>query len=267
MSDVTNVLEVNNLTKAFVSKRDMYGRARQRTHAVRGVSFDVERGKTVAVVGESGAGKSTVGRLLLRLTEPDGGTVQVSGVDMLALNRGELRKMRAKARMIFQDPYSSLDPMMTIGEAVAEELTYHNMGTRSERRERAAAMLGRVGLSSHHLTRFPHEFSGGQLQRIAVARALITNPDLIVCDEPVAALDMSIRAQVINLLTDLQQEFGVGYVFISHDLSLVRLIADKIIVMKDGQIVESGNAEEVFTDPQHDYTKLLLSSIPMLKTV
>lgn len=257
------LLEATGLTKSFHTRRDAFGRPAGFTHAVRGVDLHLDRGETLAVVGESGAGKSTVGRLVLRLIEPDAGRVTLDGIDVLALGRKPMRALRKRVQMIFQDPYSSLDPRMVIEDAVGEPLTVH-FGLRGpDRTRRVLELLDRVGIGPSQATRYPHEFSGGQLQRIAIARALAVEPDLIVCDEPVAALDMSIRAQVINLLADLQQERGVAYLFISHDLSLVKHFADRIAVMYQGQVVELARPDQLYTDPRHPYTRDLLDVIPV----
>ena len=249
------LLEATGLSKSFPARRTLLGRTRDVHHAVQSVDLTVHRGETVAVVGESGAGKSTLGRLVLRLIEPDEGSIVLDGVDVRALRARQLRALRKRMQMIFQDPYSSLDPRMVIEDAVAEPLVLHFDLTADERRARVLDLLTRVGISEHQADRYPYEFSGGQLQRIAIARALAVEPDLIVCDEPVAALDTSIQAQVINLLHDLQEEHGVAYVFISHDLSLVRLIADRVAVMYQGRIVEEGPTASVFEDPQDPYTR------------
>jgi oligopeptide transport system ATP-binding protein len=226
----------------------------------------VRRGETVAVVGESGAGKSTVGRIALRLIEPDDGKVFFDGVELTDHSRRSLRRLRSRMRMIFQDPYSSLDPTMLVGDAVAEPVLVHTDLSRDERQVRVLELFRRVGMDSHHLDRYPYEFSGGQLQRIAIARAIATGPDLIVCDEPVAALDTSIRAQVVNLLRELQDERGVAYLFITHDLSLVRLIADRVVVMHRGRVVESARIAELFANPRHPYTRALLDAVPVPDT-
>ncbi|RDI16476.1 peptide/nickel transport system ATP-binding protein/oligopeptide transport system ATP-binding protein [Rhodococcus sp. AG1013] len=256
------LLEVSDLVKTYPVKRNLLGRVRERTTVTDHVSFTVERGETVGIVGESGAGKSTVGRLALRLIEPDSGSIVFDGRDVRGLSRAELREFRQRAQMIFQDPFSSLDPHMTIREAVGEPLTIHRGLKGIERDAAVTALLARVGLRADQLDKYPREFSGGQLQRIAIARALTTEPDFIVCDEPVAALDVSIQAQVLNLLIDLQRERGLAYVFVSHDLSLVRFLAHRVAVMRKGVIVEMGPTEQVFTDPQHAYTKTLLEAIP-----
>ncbi|MGW4337500.1 ATP-binding cassette domain-containing protein [Rhodococcus koreensis] len=257
------VLRLTDLTKTFVTGRNLLGRATGVHHAVQGVSLSVGRGETVAVVGESGAGKSTVGRMALRLIEANSGGIEFGGRDLRAMSQRELRRMRSRMRMIFQDPYSSLDPTMVVGDIVGEPLRVHSDLDSRARAETVLELFRRVGMDSHHLDRYPYEFSGGQLQRIAIARAIATGPDLIVCDEPVAALDMSIRAQVINLLSDLQQERGIAYLFITHDLSLVRLIADRVVVMYRGEIVESAPTSELFEDPQHEYTRTLLDAVPV----
>lgn len=256
------LLEVSGLNKSYVTKRNILGRPRDQLHAVNNVSFSLERGETVSIVGETGAGKSTVGRLVLRLIEADSGSVVFDGQDVLSLGKKELRSLRQRAQMIFQDPFSSLDPRMVIRDAVGEPFTVHQGLRGDERDGRVLELLERVGMRADQLDRYPREFSGGQLQRIAIARALTTEPDFIVCDEPVAALDVSIQAQVLNLLVDLQQERGLGYLFISHDLSLVRFLAHHVVVMYKGEVVEAGPTEQLFSDPQHPYTQKLISAIP-----
>lgn len=251
------LLEVSHLSKSFKRRR------REPVHAAKDVSFTLEAGRTLALVGESGAGKSTTGRLVLRLIEPDGGRVTFDGVDVLGLNASGLRSLRRHMQMIFQDPYSSLDPHLPIGESVAEPLLVHDRLARGERLDRAAALLAHVGIGSHLLDRFPRELSGGQLQRAAIARALTMRPKMIVCDEPVAALDVSIRAQVVNLMTELQAEMGLAYLFITHDLSLVRSIADDVAIMANGEIVEIGPVDAIYEDPQSPYTRELLDAIPV----
>ena len=258
-----SLLEVSGLSKSFVVKRDLLGRARTRFTAVDDVSFTVEAGETLALVGESGAGKSTTGRLVLRLIEPDQGSVHFEGTDVATLSNKALRVARRRMQMIFQDPFSSLDPRMPIGESVAEPLRVHfGMGVR-ERVLKAVALLDRVGMGRHSLDRYPGELSGGQLQRVAIARALTLEPTLIVCDEPVAALDVSVRAQVLNLMRELQEERGLTYLFISHDLALVEVISDRVAVMKRGKIVEIGPSADLYRNPQHEYTQELLSAIPV----
>ena len=257
------VLVGRDLHKSYVRRRNILGSVVERTHALRGVSLDVRRGETHGIVGESGSGKSTLARLLLRLESPDEGTVHSEGQDLAQLDRRHLRRWRRRAQMVFQDPFASLDPMMVIGDSVGEAITVHERVDREERDRRVLDLLERVGMRSHHMHRFPAEFSGGQLQRVAIARALATDPDVIVCDEPVAALDVSIRAQVLNLLRELQDERGIAIVFITHDLSLVRVVADRISVMYSGRIVETGRPADIFGGARHPYTRTLLSAIPV----
>ncbi|MCU1486566.1 MAG: putative oligopeptide/dipeptide transporter ATPase subunit [Actinomycetia bacterium] len=258
------LLEVSGLQKSFASRKRFGKAASSDNLAVQDVSFTIDRGETLALVGESGAGKSTVGRLICRLIEPDAGEVRLEGEDVRAIERSDARRLRREVQMIFQDPYSSFDPRVTLGESIAEPLLVHFKMKRAERRSRALELLHRVGMSIEHLDRFPRELSGGQLQRAAVARALTVEPRLIVCDEPVAALDVSVRAHVLNLLADLQEEFGISYLFISHDLALVEVFADRVAVMQAGQILELQPAADLYRQPQHDYTKRLLGAIPKL---
>lgn len=256
------VLSARGLEKHYGKQATVFRRNPSRFTAVDGINLDIAPGQTLGLVGESGAGKSTVGRLVLRLVEPDAGSVRLLGADISTLGRHDLRRMRARATMIFQDPFTSLNPRMLIKDAVAEPLLVHTKDDAATRHDKALEMVRRVGLNAAHMERFPYEMSGGQLQRVAIARALITGPSFIVCDEPVAALDVSTQAQVINLLNDLQAELGISYLFISHDLRLVRLIADEVAVMKRGQLLETGSATGIFEDPQHDYTRELISAIP-----
>ncbi|HZA92693.1 MAG TPA: dipeptide ABC transporter ATP-binding protein, partial [Gemmatimonadales bacterium] len=231
--------------------------------AVDGVSLSIERGETFAIVGESGCGKSTLGRLLLRLIEPTGGDVRYEGRSILKINKSELRKLRRELQIIFQDPYASLNPRMNVGDIIAEPIWLHGLASGKEKRDRVAELMRTVGLLPSHTDRYPHEFSGGQRQRIAIARALMLEPQILVLDEPVSALDVSIQAQVLNLLTDIIDRLDLAYLFISHDLSVVRHIADEVMVMYLGKAVEHGPRDEIFSIPRHPYTRALLSATPI----
>ena len=256
MSDV--ILQVSNLEKQF---RVGQGKI---LRAVDNVSFTIQRGKTLGLVGESGCGKTTVGRTLLRIYEPDGGSIVFDGQDISKVTRAQAKALTRKMQMIFQDPYASLNPFFTVGEIVAEGLGLHKLcANAKERRERVYELLNMVGLSKEHANRFPHEFSGGQRQRVGIARALALNPEFIVCDEPISALDVSIQAQVVNMLMKFQRELGLTYLFIAHDLSMVRHIADETAVMYLGTMVEYGPTGEVYGHPAHPYTKGLLSAVPV----
>jgi oligopeptide/dipeptide ABC transporter ATP-binding protein len=262
---MTALLEVEGLKKHFVADRTLLGRPTAYIKAVDGVSFTVEAGKTLALVGESGCGKSTVSRLVLRLIEPDAGSVRFEGRDLLALDANALRAFRRDAQIIFQDPYASLNPRMTVSQILAEPLALHDLVPAARRRERVEQLLRQVGLEPRFARRYPHEFSGGQRQRIAIARALAVEPKLIICDEPVSALDVSIRSQILNLLRDLQDRLGLAYIFVSHDLAVVKHIADRVAVMNLGVIVETADAQALFAGPRHPYSRALLSAIPVPK--
>jgi oligopeptide/dipeptide ABC transporter ATP-binding protein len=262
---MTALLEVEGLVKHFVAERSVFGRPTAYVKAVDGVSFSVEAGKTLALVGESGCGKSTVSRLVLRLIEPDSGRIRFEGRDLLALEADELRAFRRDAQIIFQDPYASLNPRMTVNQILSEPLGLHGLVPPAGRRERVEELLRLVGLEPRFARRYPHEFSGGQRQRIAIARALAVEPKLIICDEPVSALDVSIRSQILNLLRDLQDRLGLAYIFVSHDLAVVKHIADRVAVMNLGVIVETSDAQALFASPRHPYSRALLSAIPVPK--
>jgi oligopeptide transport system ATP-binding protein len=258
------LLEVRGLEKHFPVKSGvLFDRTVDHVHAVDGVSFEIEEGETLGLVGESGSGKSTTGYCILRLLEPTAGSIRFMGRELTELGREDLRKVRREMQIVFQDPYSSLDPRMTVGSIVAEPLQVHGIGSGRSRRGRVRELLDVVGFNPTFVNRYPHEFSGGQRQRIGIARALALNPKLIVCDEPVSALDVSIQAQILNLLKDLQRDFGLTFLFIAHDLAVVRAMSDRIAVMNRGKLVEVGPAEQVYTNPQDDYTKALLSAVPV----
>jgi len=258
------LLRIRNLKKYFTVRDGMFSRANLRVHAVDDVSFDIAPGETLGLVGESGCGKSTTGRAAIRLIEPTAGAIEYQGQDIAKLDRGAMRALRKEMQIIFQDPYSSLDPRMTVSAVVGEALLIHKIGAnRKAREERVVELLETVGLSGDHLRRYPHEFSGGQRQRIGIARALAVNPKLIVCDEPVSALDVSVQAQVVNLLQDLQAKLGLTYLFIAHDLAVVEHISTRIAVMYLGKIVEIAPSREFYLNPVHPYSEALLSSVPI----
>ena len=256
----TPVLEVKNLTRDYVSSGGLFRPAKV-VHAVKGVSFSLDKGRTLAVVGESGCGKSTLARMITLIDPPTSGEMRINGSRVDAAH-GVSREMRQKVQIVFQNPYGSLNPRQKIGDVLAEPLLLNTSMSAAERRDKAMAMLLKVGLAPEHFNRYPHMFSGGQRQRIAIARALMLNPSFLVLDEPVSALDLSVQAQILNLLKDLQEEFGLTYVFISHDLSVVRYIADEVMVMYFGDVVEHGTRDAVFTDPQHSYTQTLFAATP-----
>lgn len=259
-----NILEVENLKKHFPIRKGLLLREVGQVKAVDDVSFTVRKGETLGLVGESGCGKSTLGRAIIRLYEPSSGVVKFKGEDWLHFSGKELRSRRRDIQMIFQDPYASLDPRMTVGQILAEPFKIHKVGNEESQRAKVQELLQTVGLKPSHINRYPHEFSGGQKQRICIARALALEPKLIIADEPVSALDVSIQAQILNLMKDLQTQFGLTYIFISHDLSVIEHLCDRIAVMYLGKIVEIAPREELFKNPQHPYTQALISAIPRI---
>ena len=258
-----DILTVEGVKKYFPIKKNLFGKPLVYLKAVDDVSFSVPRGTTIGVVGESGCGKTTLGRTILKLYEPDGGKITFDGVDITHLNRKQMRQYRTSIQLIFQDPYSSLPPRMTVGSIIAEAVRVHKLVPPGEVHDYVLDIMKKCGLQPHYYDRYPHEFSGGQRQRICIARALAVNPKLVICDEPVSALDVSIQAQIINLLKELQQTLGLTYVFISHDLSVVKYITDQILVMYLGNVMELGDTETIFRTPLHPYTKALFSAVPV----
>lgn len=261
--DETSLVKVKRLKKFFPVKHGLFAKITGYVKAVDNISFDIREKETLGLVGESGCGKTTAGRTIIRLLEPTSGEVIFDDKNVFNLNREELRRMRRNMQIIFQDPYGSLNPRMTVGNIVGEALTVHKIARGKERREIVKELLNKVGLSPSHINRYPHEFSGGQRQRIGIARALALKPRFIVCDEPVSALDVSIQAQIINLLEELQEDFNLSYLFIAHDLSVVEHISDRVAVMYLGKIVEMANGADLYKNPMHPYTRALLSAIPV----
>ena len=265
MADTTPLLKVEHLSKEFPANSGVFSSrfSKRVVSAVTDVSFEIMPGETFGLVGESGCGKSTTGRTIMRLNKPTAGKVFFQGRDIASMSKKELKDMRRDMQFIFQDPYASLNPRMTIGEIVSEPMTIHGIGTKEERLERVRELLDVVGLNPEHINRYPHEFSGGQRQRVGIARAFILRPKLIICDEPVSALDVSIQAQVLNLLKDLQNKFGTAYLFIAHDLSVVQHISDRVGVMYLGKLVELSDWKRLYAQPSHPYTQSLLSAVPV----
>ncbi len=261
--DAENLLEVRALRKYFPIRGGIFSRVVANVKAVEDVSFTVKRGEVVGLVGESGSGKTTVGRSILRLIEPSAGEVIFDGVDITKVSKGTMREYRKKMQIIFQDPFASLNPRMSVGDIVGEAMSIHNLARGRDREERVGDLLERVGLARGHMRRYPHEFSGGQRQRIGIARALAVDPEFIVADEPVSALDVSIQAQVVNLLQDLKEELGLTLLFIAHDLAVVEYISDHVVVMYLGRIMEIAPAKELYANPIHPYTEALLSAVPI----
>ncbi len=262
-SAMAPLLSVRELKKYFPIRRGFFGGSRKQVHAVDGVSFDLHRGEVFGLVGESGCGKSTTGRLILRLLTPTSGEVRFLDENIFKANGRRMRELRREMQIIFQDPYASLNPRMSVGRILEEPLVIHGMGTREERRARVRDLLEKVGMDPDATRRYPHEFSGGQRQRIGIARALALNPKLIIADEPVSSLDVSIQAQVINLLEDIQKEFGLSFIFVAHDLNMVRHISDHVGVMYLGRIVEMATASDLYRNPLHPYTEALLAAVPI----
>jgi oligopeptide transport system ATP-binding protein len=257
------LLQVQNLKKYFPVSRQLFRTQRRYVIAVDDVSFDVLKGETLGLVGETGCGKTTVARTILQLYRPTSGKVLFDGVDLASLQENDLRKMRSRMQMIFQDPYASLNPRMTVGAIISAPLDVHTALTQKEKRERVQELLKLVGLNPDFVNRYPHEFSGGQRQRIGIARALALNPDLVICDEPISSLDVSIQAQVVNLLEELQDKLGLTYIFVAHDLSMVRHISDRMVVMYLGKVMELADRNEIYLHPLHPYTRALMSAVPI----
>jgi oligopeptide transport system ATP-binding protein len=257
------LIDVNDLVKTFPLKKTKFFQDTRYVYAVSGISFSLKRGETLGLVGESGCGKTTAGRAILRLIEPTSGSIHFEGQNVARFKEHELREFRCNAQMIFQDPFASLNPRMTVGDIVGEPLLVHKMGTKAQRTDLVAEVVEKVGLAADYMKRFPHEFSGGQRQRIGIARVLTLNPKLIIADEPVSALDVSIQAQIINLLVNLQDEFHLSYLFVSHDLAVVEHISDRVAIMYLGKIVEIAPSQYIYSKPRHPYTQALLSAIPI----
>jgi oligopeptide/dipeptide ABC transporter ATP-binding protein len=263
MSDAAPLLEIEDLKVHFPLRRGLFGKPSGAVRAVDGVTLSMARGETLGLVGESGCGKSTLGNAILRVVEPTSGAIRLAGIDLARLEGEELRQARRRAQMVFQDPFASLDPRMRIGDSIGEPLLVHGLAHGEELRARVGDLLRRVGLEPVHAARYPHEFSGGQRQRIVIARALALSPDLVICDEPVSALDVSVRGQILNLLLELQRGLGTAFLFVSHDLSVVRHVSDRIAVMYLGRIVELAERDALFRKPRHPYTEALISAIPL----
>jgi oligopeptide transport system ATP-binding protein len=263
MADKKVLLEVKNLKKYFPIKKGFFNQQKSYVKAVDDVSFNIQQGETLGLVGESGCGKTTTGRTIMKLYQPTGGQIIYDGNDIAGLSEKEMMPYRKKLQMIFQDPYASLNPRMTVGDIIGEAIDIHKLMGKKERDERVLELLNTVGLNRDHSARYPHEFSGGQRQRIGIARSLAVNPEFIVCDEPISALDVSIQAQIVNMLEELQEKLGLTYLFIAHDLSMVKHISNRIGVMYLGKLVEIGTSNELYNNPLHPYTKALLSAIPI----
>lgn len=258
------LLRIINLKKHFEAKSGFFARRAVKVHAVDGIGFSLRTGETIGLVGESGCGKSTTGRLILRLIEPSEGTIEFEGQDITEMKKDELRPLRKKMQIIFQDPFASLNPRMTVRQIISQGLRTHNLCKEDNEEELVVSILEKVGLEADHKNRYPHEFSGGQRQRIGIARALVLNPKLIIADEPVSSLDVSIQAQIINLMKDLQEEFGLSYLLIAHDLAVVEHVSNRVAVMYLGKIVELATDYDIYNNPQHPYTEALLSAVPLV---